>query len=313
MTEPALSGPLEGLEILERGHLSRYKAAIAVGRQTGWGYYFPYLLSCNAPGRSAMLLAEDEGSICVFRWRVRGGLPRLDVYLPPAPMHAGVLQRCIERANEFNGDLSARVMRIDEADADAVASAGLRVRPSKMQYVYEPGAYDDLAGKRFTTLRRSVARVERLPDVQVLPYSTSHAGACHALLAEWKAAHRDAHGTAGGAGTSRRALELAGVLPEQDLRGEVVLVDGRLAAFALGGEIRPGLACSFERKCDTSVQGLSYFHLRSFLRSLREFERVNDGSDTGRAGLRQIKEMFRPVAMHAEHRARQRRPGGRRG
>ena len=33
---------------------------------------------------------------------------------------------------------------------------------------------------------------------------------------------------------------------------------------------------------------------------------INDGSDAGRSGLRQLKDSFRPVAMHAEFRASQR-------
>jgi hypothetical protein len=73
----------------------------------------------------------------------------------------------------------------------------------------------------------------------------------------------------------------------------------------LGGEIRPGLACFFERKCDTQVRGLSYFQFRRLLTQLRDFDLVNDGSDAGSAGLRQLKQSFRPVAMHAEFRATQ--------
>ena len=77
-------------------------------------------------------------------------------------------------------------------------------------------------------------------------------------------------------------------------------------AVAFGGEIRPGLACSFERKCDTEVRGLSYFHFRSLFLRLRDYQLVNDGSDAKRAGLRQLKESFRPVARHLEYQATQR-------
>jgi hypothetical protein len=92
-------------------------------------------------------------------------------------------------------------------------------------------------------------------------------------------------------------------LPAPDVTGQLVFVEGRLAAFAFGGEIRPGLACFFDAKSDPSVPGISYAHRRSFLLSLAAFERVNDGSDAGRPGLRQLKDSFRPVAMHAEYRA----------
>lgn len=308
MTLPELSGALGGLRILGLDDLDRYKAAVEAGQQTGWGYYFPYLLSQNRPGRSAMLVTEDGGSMCVFRWRLSGSVARLDLYLPPIPMHTSVLGRCLERANQFNRDRSAQVMRIDARDAAAMSDLGnLRIRQRRTQYLFAPGNYQDLAGKKFYTVRRNVALVEQLPGVEVVPFSVSHAEACRELLSRWKKAHRDAHGTAGGVGASKQAIELAGQLPPRDLGGEVVVLDGRLSAFAFGGEIRPGLACSFERKCDTEVRGLSYFHFRSFLLALRGFDLVNDGSDTGRAGLRQLKESFRPVDMHAEYRASQRR------
>ena len=244
--------------------------------------------------------------MCVYLWQVRDDKPRLDVYLAPSPMDVAALERAIERANDFNGDRSARIMRVDAKDVDAVSAARIRVSERKTQYIFAPGAYDDLGGKAFYTIRRNVALIERLPDVQIIPYSTSHAEACLALLKRWKKAHREAHGTYGEITTSRSAIELAGTLPDSVLGGQVIFIDGRLAAFAFGGAIRPGLACSFERKCDTGIRGLSYYQMRSLLLSLQGFEYVNDGSDAGRAGLHQLKQSFRPIEMHTEYRGYQR-------
>ena len=140
----------------------------------------------------------------------------------------------------------------------------------------------------------------------MVAYSTAHKEACLALLRRWRNAHREAHGSAGGASTTARAIELADTLASRDLRGELVFSKEELVAFAFGGEIRPGVASFFDAKSDPSIPGLSYAHRCSFLLNLREFERVNDGSDTGRTGLRQLKQSFRPVAMHAEYRANQR-------
>ncbi|MCP4007645.1 MAG: DUF2156 domain-containing protein [bacterium] len=302
---PEFSGALEGLKVLGVNDLSRYQAAVEAGQQKSWGYYFPFLLTRNRTGRNAILVVEDEGSLCVFNWKRANGIPRLDLAFAPLPLNPAVLRRCIERANEFNGDRSARVMRIDAKDVDAVRETSLRPRESRQQFIFAPKTYEDLGGKAFKTVRRNVALVDRLANVEVLPFSTSHAKDCHALLVNWKKAHREAFGSSGGAGTSRRAINFVGTLPESILRGEVVFVDGRLVAFAFGGEIRPGLACSFERKCDTSIPGLGYFQLRSLFRSFGGVEMINDGTDTGREGLRQLKTSFRPIEMHVEYRARQ--------
>ncbi len=306
MKAPIAAGALDGLKPIEGADLPRYKAAVAAGRQVGFGYYFPFLLSRNRPERSAVLLAEDEGSLCIFVWRRRASTPRLDLLVAPTPMVPGVVKRCLERANDFNGDRSARILRIDARDATLAASIpGLRVKERKAQFLDAPRAFGDLAGRRFRTLRRNVQSVRQRRDIEILPYSPVHAEACRDLLARWARRHRRDHGTAGGVGTSRRTLELADRLPAPDLGGELVFLEGRLVAFAFGGEIRPGVGCFFDAKSDNAIPGLAYFHRYSFLSSLDAFEVVNDGSDVGRPGLRQLKESLRPVEMHLEYRASQ--------
>ena len=112
MVQLEFAGALDGLKSLEVSDLPRYKRAVEAGQQLGWGYYFPYLLSRNGKN-SAVLVAEDAGSMCVFLWRLRDGVPKLDLLVAPTPMNVPVLERCLERANDFNGDLSARVLRVD--------------------------------------------------------------------------------------------------------------------------------------------------------------------------------------------------------
>lgn len=305
--EPVLTGALAGLKVLEVADFDRYQASIAAGQPMGWSYYFPFLLTQNRAGRSALLLEYDEGSVCLYHWRNGDSVPRLDIHSAPMPMNVAVLKRCFERVNEFNEDRSARLRRIDTKDTAAVASVpGLRLRERKSQYIFNPANYAELGGKKYYTVRRNVKYVEQLADVEVRPYSPADAEACHKLLRRWRKTHRETHGTAGGFGISRRAIDLVGQLPDHVLRGEVVFIRGQLSAFAFGGELRQGLACSFERKCDNDIRGLSFYQLRGLLLRLNEFDQVNDGSDTGRSGLRQLKDSFRPVEMHTEYSASQR-------
>jgi hypothetical protein len=308
MKGPELPGALDGLTLLNVTDRQRFKHAVEQGQQVGWAYYFPYLLSRsgNKLNSSALLCTEDAGSMCIFRWSVKESRPRLDLYLAPTPMNGAVLQRCLERANDFNGDYSARVERIDAKDADiAAASSGLRLRARLKQYIYSPTGLADLGGRNFRTLRRYVNRVGGLANLEVLPYSNSHAEACQALLRKWGINHRETHSDSGGMKISRRALEHLPLFSEPDVRGEIILIDDRLVGFAFGGEIRPGFASFFEAKNDASVQGLSYFQRHSFLSKLSDFDFVNDGSDVGRPGLRHIKNMLRPVSMLVIYRGTQ--------
>ncbi|NNL84961.1 MAG: hypothetical protein HKP27_04875 [Myxococcales bacterium] len=304
MESPSLAGTLGGLKVLEPSDLPRYKAAVAKGRQVGWGYYFPYLLARNRPGRRVVLLGEDDGSMCVFLWRRRNHANTLDLLVAPTPMNVSVLRRCLERANDFNRNRTARVLRIDAKDSyDVSRVASLRVRERKTQYVYTPTAFNNLGGRSYRTLRRQLARIAELTHVDVAPYSSAHEPACLALLREWARRHRAQQGTAGGVATAYRVIELVNRFSATDLRGEVVLIDGRVCAFSFGGEIRRGVGCFVEAKSDNEIRGLSYFQRYSFLSKMQEFELVNDGSDAGRAGLRQIKNSLRPSELHKEYRA----------
>jgi hypothetical protein len=298
---------LQGLDALDSRHLESFKDAVEAGGQMGWAYYLPFLLASEKPGRRSFLVGREEGSLCVFRRDVSDRSARLDLMLPPIPMDVRALEHALERANAFNGDRSARVLRIDGKDAESVSSVrSLRVRQRRAQYLFQPSSYESIAGRLYHTVRRNTKLLEGRADVEVARFEPAHRDGCKALLAEWRERHRREQGTGGGVRFTRRLLELAGTLPETDLSGEVVLIDGRVAGFAFGGMIRPGLACSLERKCDASIRGLSYFQFRSFLLSLRSFERVNDGSDAKRVGLRQFKDSFRPAAMWSELRASQR-------
>ncbi|MGD8909002.1 MAG: phosphatidylglycerol lysyltransferase domain-containing protein [Chromatiales bacterium] len=299
------SSALLGLKAVSLNDFSDYASVLQESKPTGSSYYLPGLLSYHRPGHREILLAEDEGSICIYRWESNQGLEHLDIYLAPTPMNTSVLRRCVERVNDFNQDRSARIFRIDEADAKAVASIGFRIRKRREQYIFEPRKYSELGGKELYTVRRNVSRIEKLGDVRIETYTPEYAESCHALLKDWRSNHRERHGSAGGYGSSKRIIDLAGHLPESALTGQVVLINDQLVAFSFGGRIHSKLACSLERKCVNQFTGLTYFQLRNFLLHLSDYQQVNDGSDAGRPGLKQLKDSFRPVGMHAEYRGYQ--------
>jgi hypothetical protein len=296
---------MNGLKRLSQDDYADYAAALEVSRPTGSSYYLPGLLAYQRRGRREILIDQDEGSICLYRWESKQGKRRLDIYLAPTPMNTDVLKRSLERVNEYNQDRSARLLRIDAKDVAEVSSVGLRVRKRREQYLFLPENYLDLSGKALYTVRRNCTRVEKLYDVRVETFTPAYAESCHALLERWRVEHRERHGGAGGYGYSKRIIDLAGKLPESALTGQVVLIEDVVVAFSFGGNIHSGMACSFERKCENHFNGLTYFQLRNFLLHLNGYQYVNDGSDAGRAGLKQLKDSFRPVEMHAEYRGYQ--------
>lgn len=303
---PKLSGALQGLKLAELSDLDAYNRAVDAGGQTGFGYFFPHILGLNRTGQSAALLIEDEGSICVFRWRRNSGAPRLDPIVAPTPMSRRVILRCLERANDFNHDTSARILKIDQDDVEKVLQIKtLRVVKRKSQYLYSPATYLDLGGGRFRSIRRYVSKFERLQNLSVQGYSPEYKNGCLELLQRWRRHHRNTHGTQGGVGTTKRLLDLADNLTAPALEGEVILLDGAIAAFAFGGQLRPGVGVFSEAKSDISMSGLSIYQRYHFMVTRQEWSLVNDGPDIGRGGLEQFKNRLRPVRLHQEYSARQ--------
>jgi len=306
LAEPELTGALEGLKIADQSDLAAYNQSIASGLQTGFGYYFPHLLGHNRPGLSAALLTEDDGSICVFRWKRSTGVPRLDLIVAPTPMNNAVMLRCLERANDFNGDTSARILKIDDNDVEQVLAAKmLRVVKRKMQYLYSPSTYLDLGGGRLRSIRRYVTKFEQLTNLNIQSYSPRYKNDCLELLQRWRQYHRIAHGTQGGVGATKRLLDLADHLTAPALEGEVILIDGLVSAFAFGGQLRPGVGVFSEAKSDSSIAGLSIYQRYHFMVMRQDWTLINDGPDVGRGGLAQFKSRLRPVSMHQEYSARQ--------
>ena len=297
---------LEGLKSLSAEDQSLYLSAMEDGQQTGFGYSFAGLLAYARPGNSDLLLEEDSGSVCIYRLNNTDEGQRLDLLLAPAPMNPAVLNRALERANEFNSNKKARILKIDEKDKGAVADvSGLRVRERKIQYVYATANFANLSGNRFRNVRRYVSKVEAIPGLSVSPYKKELKAACLGLLSAWRKHHTEKHGTRGGVGKTRRLLALADYLDSPGLFGEVIFLDQKLVGFALGGDIRPGLTAFLEAKSAPDIPGLSYFQRYSFMSKLDLGTLINDGPDVGRAGLAQLKNSLRPVFMHTEFQASQ--------
>jgi hypothetical protein len=303
---PPSTAALEGLSVLDFLDLPRWNSALERGGESGFGFYFPFILAHQRPGRKTVLVTEDAGCLCVFIRTDRRRGSRLDLLLNPVPMDVGVMQRCLERANDFNRDRSARIMRIDGNDAALAARVpGLALRERRKQYLFVPHAFGELRGGKYRALRSHLQKARQLEGLEVVPWSLRHADACRDVLERWEQRHRRLTGKSGGAGISRRVLHIAATLSAPDLRGEVILLGGRPVAYSLGGRIRTGIGCFLDAKCDLEVPGLGFFQRHGFLTRLDEFELVNDGSDARQPGLRQMKNSLRPVGMHLEFRGTQ--------
>jgi hypothetical protein len=117
------------------------------------------------------------------------------------------------------------------------------------------------------------------------------------LLEEWQRVNKAAAGSTlhHELEATAEALELADLL---GLEGVVVLLEGRVAAFALGEQLNRNTAvCHFE-KADPFMEGVSQLVNREFSMSLPlSCTYINREQDLGEAGLRQAKISYHPVSL----------------
>ncbi|MFQ6097490.1 MAG: phosphatidylglycerol lysyltransferase domain-containing protein, partial [Armatimonadota bacterium] len=186
----------------------------------------------------------------------------------------------------------------------ALNAAGWRVEWKEDEYLYAPRDSLSLRGTRMRTFRRHVNAFTSRFDFECEAYSESHREECLALLRAWRKTQGRKHRFLLDVGYTKAALDLCGTLPPEDLFGEVVMVNGRVVAFAFAGRMSEDLANFFVAKADPALDGLSYFLRWRMFRRLSEYGRVNDAGDLGHPGLAQFKRSLRPVEMLPVFRAR---------
>lgn len=276
----------------------------ACERSSGWLWasYPPFLLSYSQSPARVVLLGEVEDVLVVLLRRTVRGRDHLDLFIPP---FARWSRRSHERYASFlNALLSfngpgaeTRLLWCDLQTAETLHHwLGWSVRPYDREYLYSRRTVMDMRGKEFGMLRKRLHRCEREAMPVVRAYQPEDHDACVQVLKEWRDEREDAVGPVLDFGYTRAALDLAADIPEPLMTGIVVEVEGRLRAFAFGGLLKPGFGLFFVLKSDPHVLGLAETARVALLSQLEGCDLVNDAGDLGRPGLRQHKQMFRPMA-----------------
>lgn len=164
-------------------------------------------------------------------------------------------------------------------------------------YLYLREELATLPGSRFHKKKNRISYFTRRHDYSVAPYSNEYRQGCLDLLDKWVKSSAD---TVSGSlrleiEATTEGLELAQAL---ELEGVVILVNGVVAALALGERLnRETAVCHFE-KADPFIEGLYQLVNREFARLLfQECRYLNREQDLGEAGLRSAKLSYHPVEL----------------
>lgn len=283
----------------------QFVAAAETSNQTSWLYYFPFLF-CFSLARTRTILWERIGdSICIYFLRERKNGLRLDLYLPPFPFSIKALKMAEERVNRFNDADSCRIIWLEEAQRPLVESAGYKVEIREEEYIYDTKLVTSASGPQFYRLRRNTNRARKMPGFEVRDYRPEDQKACRALFARWRRHLVDDKGIdIEGLSYTRSTLDHALSFKDNLLKGQVIIVEDRLCAFTFGGKITSIYGSIFITISDHAFDGLGYVQRQSFIEDDRNLRFYNDSSDTGRKGIVNLKNAFRPVVKNKLYTAR---------
>ena len=281
------------LRDLTLGDRDRFVSRFAAFPKMLWCYYFPFLI-CFGGERRRMIWEERHGCLCLYALSQSKSGAFLNLVFPPTgPNATKALGECVERMRESNPNHTWRIMWLDAEDAILIQDMGdARIKDKGAEYFYHPPQLRDLSGGRLESVRKAIRRFEKNYSVDIRPYSPEHECECLELLGAWEAGQGARYFRLMDSEYTRQALHRYAEFDRRDLSGEVAVIEGKIKAFAFGGEMRPGLANAFILKADPAVRGLSHFMKLRQIRGFEGFDLVADAGDLGAPGLRRFKGSF---------------------
>lgn len=179
----------------------------------------------------------------------------------------------------------------------SVHSAQIEEKRDSFDYLYLREELALLPGSRFHKKKNRIHYFTSRHDYTVELLTNTHVIGCLSLLNRWHHSSRDESGRSLllEVEATSEALHSAGIL---GLSGIVILVDGEVAAFAIGEQLNKETAvCHFE-KADPFSEGLYQLVNREFAKMLfQECRYLNREQDLGEMGLRSAKLSYHPVEL----------------
>ncbi len=252
-----------------------------------------------------------------FRWAVSDGCLLLTARSPeggrgalppvgPGPRTA-VCRRLLEQLQAAAGGRPAAIERADARLAAELREAGgFAVEPQRdhFDYVYRTADLISLAGRKFHDKKNHLNAFARAYRYEYQPLATGHLPACRDLAHRWC--------------EWRRCVDDMNLMDEWDavktalnyftelrLTGGVILIDGRVEAFALGEKLNGRTAVVHLEKANPEIRGLYAAINQQFCEhAWAAAEFVNREQDLGEPGLRKAKLSYNPDHLAEKFRIR---------
>lgn len=252
--------------------------------------------------------AELSDRLCLFfEDPFEKGKRRLSLLFP---MGAGPLLDALRASMDFFKELGQPfVMKgltqemIDELEAVMPGKFEYRPTPDNSDYVYLVEDLVTLRGKKYHAKRNFINTFKRTYDYAYHELTAEWREPCIEMLEKWLLAKKES-GVLSEEEEALLALEaevtkkLLGQMEGVRLKGGVITVEGKVAAFTIGEQIAPDTCLIHIEKGDTDIRGIYPMINQAFLEhTFSQLRYVNREEDAGIPGLRQAKESYHPVMM----------------
>lgn len=240
--------------------------------------------------------AEKDGVLFV-----RGGGKRDTFLLAPFAGEDGTFIHGLELAKQYFKETGEKFLlrgvntaireRLERLCPDCYRFEADR---DNFEYIYRTQDLIQLSGKKYKQKKNHLNQFRmQYSNYEYEPISEANIDECRAMAKRWAEEHADEEGVFEELDAIYRLFDAWEAL---GLKGGVIRLYGRIAAFTIGELLHDHLALVHIEKADANIRGLYQAINQEFLKhTFADVEFVNREEDMGLPGLRQAKESYHPV------------------
>ena len=297
---------LTKIEINHRQQLEKFLKKVNI-KLSDYTFANNYMWFENADGYYKII----NGNLCMF---INNGA--LTMLLPPlgGEKQEETMHECFRIMNEFNGDYhSSKIDYVYDGYIDNIDFGIYEVERQNPDYIYLAKEITELKGNKYKTKRNENNYFIKNYKFNYEPYSCVHRDAAMELLYRWAAKRLETITTHSVdhfvelMDLERKAItRVLDQYKELDLKGAVVIIDGKIEGITFGEKINDNTASILIEKTNYEYFGISQFLFRQFCESaFGDCEFMNVGDDLGFENLRKVKMSYHPYAYGPKYTIRQ--------
>ncbi|KPJ60433.1 MAG: hypothetical protein AMJ46_06710 [Latescibacteria bacterium DG_63] len=208
-----------------------------------------------------------------------------------------VTRTLLQWLRDEKGEREPRIERVDGKLISEIGSEPdllLASTRDQFDYVYRSEDLIELRGRKYHSKRNHISKFLRSYSFTYAPLNEEHLKSCVELSGIWCERHRceDDMNLSGEWEAVRQALMH---FSELEIQGGVILIKGKVEAFALGELLNDETAVVHVEKANALIPGLYALINQQFIEHCwRSVSYINREQDLGEPGLRQAKLSYSP-------------------